>query len=192
MEFIAKLVRERSNELKVLKVTRNTKPSCPHVISLINSIDSPSAPWVILQKLSPVQDKLYEGSELSGKVVQLCWDLTEGLAYLHEHHLAHLDIKPDNLVYDYAFRLQIIDFDLAIQVENEDTMVNEYRGTRGWSAPPSGGTGMNTGPLCGTDPSWQTGGRAVVLSSAFSRLATLLDCRRIADGNRATTATVVA
>ena len=48
------------------------------------------------------------------------WDLIEGLAHLHEHGIAHLDIKPGNLFYTDDFHLQIIDFDLAVWVGSED------------------------------------------------------------------------
>ncbi|KAH9168835.1 kinase-like domain-containing protein, partial [Lactarius sanguifluus] len=50
----------------------------------------------------------------------------------------HRDIKPDNLVCDDDFCLQIIDFDVAIEVQDENTEVDKYRGTRGWTAPEMG------------------------------------------------------
>ncbi|KAF8263659.1 kinase-like domain-containing protein, partial [Lactarius quietus] len=64
--------------------------------------------------------------------------LIEGLAYLHEHNIAHRDIKPDNLVCDSNCRLQIIDFDVALQVQDENTLTDKYRGTKGWTAPEMG------------------------------------------------------
>jgi serine/threonine protein kinase len=70
--------------------------------------------------------------------VQLGWGLIKGLAYLHEHKVAHRDIKPHNLVCDGDFRLQVIDFDVAIKVKDENTETDEYRGTKGWTAPEMG------------------------------------------------------
>jgi serine/threonine protein kinase len=70
--------------------------------------------------------------------VRLGWGLVSGLAYLHEHKIAHRDIKPDNLVCDDYFDLKIIDFDLAIEVRDEDTQIDEYYGTEGWTAPEIG------------------------------------------------------
>ncbi|KAH8980622.1 kinase-like domain-containing protein, partial [Lactarius hatsudake] len=64
--------------------------------------------------------------------------LIKGLAYLHKHRIAHRDIKPDNLVCDDVFRLKIIDFDIAIEVQDENTEVDEYRGTEDWTAPEIG------------------------------------------------------
>ena len=69
------------------------------------------------------------------RCAQFGWDLIEGLAYLHSHGVAHLDIKPGNLVCTDDFRLQIIDFNSAVQVRHEDDMVKGVYGTRGWMAP---------------------------------------------------------
>jgi serine/threonine protein kinase len=111
----------------------------PHVISLIESFHTQSGSWAILPELRSIQNQLHLGGrQLRGKVVQLCWGLVEGLASLHEHHIAHLDIKPDNLVYDDAFQLQIVDLDVAIQVEDENEEIDIYCGTKGWTAPEVG------------------------------------------------------
>ena len=70
--------------------------------------------------------------------VRLGWGLIKGLAYLHEHRIAHRHIKPDNLVCDRDFNLKIIDFDIAIKVEDEITKIKGYWGTEGWTAPEIG------------------------------------------------------
>jgi serine/threonine protein kinase len=70
--------------------------------------------------------------------VRLGWGLIKGLAYIHEHKIAHRDIKPDNLVCDHDFVLKIIDFDTAIEVQDENTEINGYCGTEGWTEPEIG------------------------------------------------------
>ncbi|KAH9912176.1 kinase-like domain-containing protein [Fomitopsis serialis] len=72
---------------------------------------------------------------LSGKAVRLCWGLVKGVAFLHKHLVAHRDIKPDNLVHDGYYCLKIIDFDVAVQLQDEDDEVDDYPGTRHWKAP---------------------------------------------------------
>ncbi|KAI0294684.1 kinase-like domain-containing protein, partial [Multifurca ochricompacta] len=69
--------------------------------------------------------------------------LLEGVAFLHEHKIAHLDLKPDNVVIDserdrYCLRMSIIDFGLSVVVEDERTMIEGYCGTRTWTAPEVG------------------------------------------------------
>jgi serine/threonine protein kinase len=69
------------------------------------------------------------------EVSQLCPGLIDGLAYLHEHCIAHRDIKPGNLVVDKNSCLKIIDFDTARQVKDEDEEVDGQCGTKHWMAP---------------------------------------------------------
>ncbi|KAH9983025.1 kinase-like domain-containing protein, partial [Russula compacta] len=61
--------------------------------------------------------------------------LIEGIAYLHLFCVAHRDIKPQNLVVDEHFCLKIIDFDVAMQVDDEDEVVYGQCGTKGWMVP---------------------------------------------------------
>ncbi|KAI0245958.1 kinase-like domain-containing protein, partial [Lactifluus subvellereus] len=61
--------------------------------------------------------------------------LIKGLAYLHKLCIAHRDIKPDNLLVDPDFCLKIIDFDIAMQVKDEDEEVDGKCGTTHWMAP---------------------------------------------------------
>lgn len=58
-------------------------------------------------------------------------NLVEGLAYLRELRVAHLDIKPSNIVYTDNVRLRVIDFDTVVRVGFEDEMVEGVCGTRG-------------------------------------------------------------
>jgi serine/threonine protein kinase len=137
-ELIAKQVRERSDELYILKFLRTIRPQSPHVISFIEAIPSITGGWLILPKLHSIGNQVLMDSCSVSRRVQLGWDLIKGLAYLHEHKVAHGDIKPDNLVCDNTFRLQIIDFDVAMEVQDENTEIDKYRGTKGWTAPEMG------------------------------------------------------
>ena len=55
--------------------------------------------------------------------------------YLHEHHIAYKDIKPDNLLLNENFCLKIIDFDIAMQVKDKDKEVDGQCGTKNWMTP---------------------------------------------------------
>jgi serine/threonine protein kinase len=136
-KFIAKKVREESNELETLKLLNNFQPRSEHFISLLDSFQVQSRTWAILPKMDTVKDYiLIAPDELSEHIGQICWGLIKGLAYLHEHRIAHRDIKPDNLlVRKEDFCLKVIDFDTAIEVKDEDEEVDGEYGTEGWMAP---------------------------------------------------------
>ncbi|KAH8998393.1 hypothetical protein EDB92DRAFT_1941237 [Lactarius akahatsu] len=137
-ELIAKHLRKRSKELDILKYIHTIRPPSPHVISFIETIPSNTGGWLILPKLRSIRYReVMDRRGVRGRD-QLGRGLIEGLGYLHEHGIAHRDIKPGNLVCDDDFCLQIIDFDVAIEVQDENTEVDEYRGTRDWTAPEMG------------------------------------------------------
>lgn len=131
-EFIAKKVRKGSDELEILRLLDTIKPKSRHIISLFDSSDE----WIVLPKMVTVESYIRTVSTKLGRnVVQVCSGLIDGLEYIHWHGIAHRDIKPDNLVVDKEFHLQIIDFDIAMRVKDEDEEVDYQCGTEGWMAP---------------------------------------------------------
>lgn len=134
--LIAKKVREESKELEILEILNTIHPKSKHIISLVDSFHTQSMSWVILPKLVPVVDAFESSADkLSGEVARLCRGLIDGLAYLHENCIAHMDIKPDNLLVDCDLCIKIIDFDLAIKVKDENEEIGGRCGTEHWIAP---------------------------------------------------------
>jgi serine/threonine protein kinase len=135
-KFIAKKVREQSNELEIFEFLNTFQPKSEHIISLHESFQAQSTSWAILPQMISVTYYVdIEPNKLNGKAAQVCWGLIKGVAYLHRLYIAHRDIKPNNLVVDGNFSVKIIDFDLAIRVKDEDEEVDDQCGTEGWMAP---------------------------------------------------------
>ena len=59
----------------------------------------------------------------------------EGVRFLHEQNVAHLDLKLDNIVITATMQLKIIDFGVSVRVSNLESWIEGYRGTEGWAAP---------------------------------------------------------
>ncbi|KZT11955.1 kinase-like protein [Laetiporus sulphureus 93-53] len=137
-EFIAKRISDKSNELKILEFLRTIKPPSEHIITLLKTIRTSLGKYLIFPKRSSIDEELEfhaDGGVLRSRFIQLSRNLAKELAFLHEHGVAHLDIKFANLVYAVSFRLQIIDFDIAVRVKDADHEIDKYCSSRGWIAP---------------------------------------------------------
>ena len=78
---------------------------------------------------------LREAPSLLFKTTDLVRQFLEGVNFMHKHHVAHLDLKPDNIVITATNRLLIIDYDVSVQVSGPESWIQGYRGTKGWAAP---------------------------------------------------------
>ncbi|KIK59633.1 hypothetical protein GYMLUDRAFT_120032, partial [Collybiopsis luxurians FD-317 M1] len=77
------------------------------------------------------------------------FDLVHGLAFLHQLGIAHLDVKPENLVSNPDGILQVIDFSVSVSAPTEDYRIWGFRGTVDWTAPE---VGNKDGPVCCYSP----------------------------------------
>ena len=147
-ELIAKKVREESDELAILTHLNTIQPRSQHVISLLDSFYGRHGTWIILPRMGSISAYIANAPQrLESKATEVCWGLIEGLAFLHERFIAHRDIKPDNLVVDQDFSLKIIDFDIAIQLKDEDEKVDDECGTQYWMAPEVDKTSTRYSPI---------------------------------------------
>jgi serine/threonine protein kinase len=65
-------------------------------------------------------------------IIEFSQKILEGLNYLHQNKICHLDIKPENIIVDKLKRkFKIIDFGFS-SLEPFDEFVNDIRGTPGY------------------------------------------------------------
>ncbi|KAH9020353.1 kinase-like domain-containing protein [Lactarius pseudohatsudake] len=90
--------------------------------------------------MANVVGSVLEGGHFPHAVELLHVQFLEGVTFLHEYGIAHLDLKPENTLIDgkcgsLSPQLSIIDFGLSVFVESEETLVKGFRGTPSWVAP---------------------------------------------------------
>ncbi|KDR08193.1 putative serine/threonine-protein kinase [Zootermopsis nevadensis] len=99
-------------------------------------------------------------------VVKFVRQLVEGLAYLHERKIAHLDIKPQNLVMMADFPdcdVKLCDFEIS-RVILEGTEIREILGTPDYVAPEI----LHYEPITLKADMWSLGVTTYVLLTGFS------------------------
>ena len=133
-----------SNERQFLQSLGDIKAPSNHTIPLLDVIDLSTKETIIVLPWKFPLDQFLRRHEHPKDVVSLCLQFIEGVDFLHQHNVAHCDLKPGNVVVDYKSqsedspRLWIIDFELALSVESEETMSEGWCGTPPWIAPELG------------------------------------------------------
>ena len=134
---VVKLLRLDSDELRILQCLHSIKLPNNPVIPLITTLELNLATFIVLPTAYPLDLELTLGQLLSSTVVDLSRQLIAGVGFLHRHGIAHLDIKPGNIVV-LQNQLFIIDFDISVFVTDPDALINRWCGTPPWMAPEIG------------------------------------------------------
>jgi len=82
----------------------------------------------------------YASDAIKTKGNDLAFQFLEGVQFTHQRNVAHLDLKPDNIVLrttTHTQRLLLIDFSVSVQVSEQESWIEGYRGTEDWAAPES-------------------------------------------------------
>lgn len=142
--FVKKIKRSR-RELTVYQTLRNQSDYRVRNFILDWQIRVISARlYLHLPLLTSIGDELVKpmGGCLLREGVALCRQLLVGVDFLHSLQIAHMDIKPNNLLITEDKTLKIIDFDLSLIHCDKDAEVHGgSRGTSGFMAPEVSGKG---------------------------------------------------
>jgi serine/threonine protein kinase len=131
-------VSKDSREPEILRFFKEkTISHSKHIITLIETVESSSEIWIILPKLNPISK--FSPCRNVTESLEYSHHLVAGLVHMHQHKIAHLDLKPDNLAFDIGNRcLVILDFDAAVMLDDENQELVGYRGTEKWTVPEVG------------------------------------------------------
>ncbi|CAM2005940.1 serine/threonine-protein kinase [Acanthopleuribacter pedis] len=70
------------------------------------------------------------------RVIDYMLQIRNGLAFAHEHNVAHLDIKPTNIMVTAQNRIKILDFGVARMLEHSGLTRQGFEGFTPWYAAP--------------------------------------------------------
>lgn len=109
-----------------------------NIVNYVESFQTGDSLWILME--------LMEGgclTEILGRSIRwpeaqiayVCREANKGLAFLHENHRMHRDIKSDNIMFDYKGRIKLGDFGFAVALTTEEQKRKSVVGTPYWMAP---------------------------------------------------------
>jgi serine/threonine protein kinase len=86
-------------------------------------------------------DRLTSLTDLDAHLWSLTRQLFEAVEFMHDHNVAHMDLKPANILVPSTYgRLTIIDFGISVRLRNKTELLQGHAGTQGYIAPEVGNT----------------------------------------------------
>ena len=129
-----------------LKLLRSSRTSEAVILPYLAQFDSPDNHAIrplgirrcdegTLVLLPDAGITIREHNSLASRLLSVARQFFRGVAFLHEHGVAHCDLKTSNVVIDGKGYVTIIDFDLAVR---DVDSLDGFTGTDGWTAPEVG------------------------------------------------------
>lgn len=175
-EFAAKFIRKRRrasdqrqdivHEVAVLRLAAHR---CARIVALRDVFETPAEMALVLEmasggELQYVLDQ--EESLEEAQASRIMRQILEGLTFLHDHNIAHLDLKPQNLLLTGAYPncdIKLCDFGIS-RVICKGVEVREILGTPDYVAPEV----LNYEPISLATDIWSVGVLAYVLLTGYS------------------------
>ncbi|TDL27686.1 kinase-like protein [Rickenella mellea] len=132
---VVKLLKKNSVELDVLRSLNHNKSEASHVVELLDSLHLDIGTVIILPLASPLR------CTDSSSAHCLIYQLIEAVSFIHGHGVAHLDLKPSNILVSHAHGLPylvVIDFSVSVFASSPDFQIEGFVGTPHWTAPEIG------------------------------------------------------
>jgi serine/threonine protein kinase len=110
----------------------------PHVVKVFSTGYDRSRFYIAMEMVSKgsLDDLIrIQGSVAEAQALQVGIHIAKGLRAAHERGLIHRDVKPGNVLFSDAHTAKIVDFGLAIFMEDEESVRGEIWGTPYYVAP---------------------------------------------------------
>ncbi|KAF5378392.1 hypothetical protein D9757_010890 [Collybiopsis confluens] len=141
-QVVAKKVQATSAELKIYMSLQRAYRHEDFILPTLKRFDfPPQGPTTVTYLVFPCWIPLSKLCHLelnASQIVALCSGLASGVDFLHSQLVAHLDLKPDNLVIQRnggKVELRIIDFSISVLLNARNDLCSTYQGTPGFMAP---------------------------------------------------------
>ncbi|GIX63777.1 serine/threonine protein kinase [Babesia caballi] len=110
----------------------------PNIASIYTWFSTESMVYIVLEYC--FNGDLYSHLNTRGRlpeqrVSEILFEVTWAIRTCHDKHIAHLDIKPENILLDHKYRCKLADFGLSAHVGGQGGSINHMRGTYDYWSP---------------------------------------------------------
>jgi serine/threonine protein kinase len=134
-----KVLRSRAGEQvrrRVLDEARNAAAlSNPAVVTIFSVLDESNPPAIVMELVEGFSLDRFAAQLNFEQKARLLREVAGGLAAAHEHGLVHRDLKPDNIIVGPDMRPRILDFGLALSLEEASRLEGGFAGTPLYASP---------------------------------------------------------
>ena len=130
---VLKLVEAR--ELAIHSFLNSVKSRDNHTVPILQEVVLGTKAIIVMPDelvLPYVANSVFEtsGNDLASQFLA-------GVRFMHQQNVAHLDLKPDNILVTPTTipLLRICDYDVSARVAGPESWITGYQGTPGWTAP---------------------------------------------------------
>jgi serine/threonine-protein kinase len=107
----------------------------PAIITIYSVLDETNPPAIVMELVEGFPLDRFAAQLNFEQKARLLREVARGLAVAHEHGLVHRDLKPDNIIVGPDLRPRILDFGLALSLEEAGRQGHGFEGTPLYASP---------------------------------------------------------
>ena len=107
----------------------------PAIVTIFSVLDECDPPAIVMELVEGFPLDRFAAELTFEQKARLLREVARGLAVAHEHGLVHRDLKPDNILVGPDLRPRILDFGLALSVEEAGRQGSGFEGTPLYASP---------------------------------------------------------
>ncbi|AES82700.1 putative, Phosphoenolpyruvate carboxykinase (ATP) CAMK-CDPK family [Medicago truncatula] len=123
--------------VKESKIMKHLSPH-PNILKIFDSFEDTDFSFIVLELCQPNYDlleRILKGPVSEQQAATYMKNLLEAIVHCHKHGIAHKDIKPDNILFDFNGNIKLADFGSAEWLFEGGKKRNECVGTFHYMAP---------------------------------------------------------